>query len=163
MSNRYCVSAILEDATGRTTATFFDDPMASLVGESCDQMIKKESYPTAKDCPATFEKLIGREMKFRLQQHREKNRQPNTCVVNRVCNLAAPAAPTTDTEIPATNIPPPTPDKKSSKRQHPDTTGNTPNQITYEPTYHTRLHYANLSPFSINTGTDSPPMKEAKN
>ncbi|XP_076954128.1 uncharacterized protein LOC143628404 [Bidens hawaiensis] len=127
---RYCVSALLEDLTGRTTATFFDEPMASLVGESCDQMIKTESYPTAKDCPATFQKLIGREMKFRLQ-HRENNRQPDTCVVNRVCNLPAP---TTDTEIPATKIPPPTPDKKSSKRQHPDT-----------------------------IGTDSPPMKEAKN
>ncbi|XP_076916724.1 replication protein A 70 kDa DNA-binding subunit B-like [Bidens hawaiensis] len=117
---RYCASVILKDATGNTTATFFDEPMAALLGESCEEMMKKEGYPTAKKCPTTFRKLIGVQKKFRIQQHHEENRQLHTCVI---CRVSDPTTATTTIEIPATGLLPQTPDKQSKKRGYPDTTG----------------------------------------
>jgi hypothetical protein len=74
---RYCVPIQVEDNTGTTTVTMFDNAMEPIIGMTCAELIQKTENENPTIPPAELEQLIGqtRVLHLELQKDRKQGRQ----------------------------------------------------------------------------------------
>ncbi|KAK9050005.1 hypothetical protein SSX86_031026 [Deinandra increscens subsp. villosa] len=81
---RYSVNCVIEDGTGKAYVTVFDEPMTTMLGTRCYDMITREGYFDAAKTPDPLLVIRGMRMIFKLQKGEVSRDNILKFVVNKV-------------------------------------------------------------------------------
>ncbi|KAI7725916.1 hypothetical protein M8C21_015042 [Ambrosia artemisiifolia] len=114
----YCIGADIEDNTAPTTATFFDDAAATLLGIQCKDMVLKYGMDRYR-LPKPMYDVIGNDMIMQLQYARSIGNTSSVFSINKIfvrppTMIATPPSPSQET---TSTVPQLLPTKATAKRQ----------------------------------------------
>ncbi|KAI7734198.1 hypothetical protein M8C21_003399 [Ambrosia artemisiifolia] len=114
----YCIGADIEDNTAPTTATFFDDAAATLLGIQCKDMVLKYGMDRYR-LPKPMYDVIGNDMIMQLQYARSVGNTSNVFSINKIfvrppTMIATPPSPSQETTSTVAQL---LPTKPTAKRQ----------------------------------------------
>lgn len=109
--HRYFVNALITDDTATTEVVLFDEAMTALLNISCTHLVMSNSYVDEKKLPPEIVNIIGLQRVFHLTIRKEKS-----IVVNDVsAHTPTDDTATADEPNETANIPPSTPDPKTTE------------------------------------------------
>ncbi|KAI7724801.1 hypothetical protein M8C21_031226, partial [Ambrosia artemisiifolia] len=117
-ATRYCIGAEIKDNTAPTTATFFDDAAATLLGIQCKDMVLQYGLDRY-TLPKQMHDVIEHDMIMQLQYARSIGNTSNVFSINKVfvsppTITATPPSPSQQTTSAIARLPP---TKPTAKRQ----------------------------------------------
>ncbi|KAI3675989.1 hypothetical protein L1987_85585 [Smallanthus sonchifolius] len=80
----YRIVATIADETGSVTSTIFDDPVKTLLGKECSDLLIKEAYTDTTIIPPPIQEIKGKTRNFHLKVQKDTRMTTLKCIVNKL-------------------------------------------------------------------------------